>query len=534
MIYNNAEMLEALTAPVRNIAFYADIYLDEEFVTSFTDYDNLISLTVERAGEDSKFFGFGICHKLNLKILDKDRSISISTANNIRLMYKHSPDSYLYYCTPRFYVTDVYRDENTNELSITGYDVIYKQAAAHTVDELGLESYNMEQFVEAIATMLGATGVSNLNFTFDSYLYPKGANFEGTESLRDALNAVAEATQSIYYMDYANYLCFRRLSNSSVVDFTIYKKDYIDLDTSENRRLSTITHATELGDNITATTGVSGTTQYIRNNPFWDLREDIATLVDNAITNVGGLTINQFQCEWRGIPDLQVGDKIALETKDGNLVYSYILNDTLTFDGTLKQETQWHYEVDESETEANATSIGDAIKQTFAKVDKVNKQIDLVASEATANSEKIAALQFNTSSIIASVSDIQQTTDEAITNINGDMETLTNRVNATMTAEDVTLEIQKELNNGVDKVTTSTGFTFNEEGLTVSKTDSEMKTTVTEDGMVVYRNEEAVLTANNVGVDAVNLSASTYLIIGKNSRFEDYADNRTGCFWVGG
>jgi hypothetical protein len=60
-----------------------------------------------------------------------------------------------------------------------------------------------------------------------------------------------------------------------------------------------------------------------------------------------------------------------------------------------------------------------------------------------------------------------------------------------------------------------------------------MNTTISEDGMTVYKNEEVMLTANNQGVDAINLSASTYLIIGKNSRFEDFDGNRTGCFWIG-
>ena len=107
-------------------------------------------------------------------------------------------------------------------------------------------------------------------------------------------------------------------------------------------------------------------------------------------------------------------------------------------------------------------------------------------------------------------------------------------MDAAITSEEVTIAIQSELANGVDKVTTSTGFTFNEEGLTVSKSESEMKTTITEDGMTVYKNDEAVLIANNTGVDAVNLCATTYLIIGTNSRIEDYGDGRTGVFWIGG
>ena len=63
-----------------------------------------------------------------------------------------------------------------------------------------------------------------------------------------------------------------------------------------------------------------------------------------------------------------------------------------------------------------------------------------------------------------------------------------------------------------------------------------MSTQITDDGMKVFRSNTAVLTANNVGVDAVNLHATTYLIIGNNSRFEDWEKDgqaRTACFWIG-
>ena len=102
-----------------------------------------------------------------------------------------------------------------------------------------------------------------------------------------------------------------------------------------------------------------------------------------------------------------------------------------------------------------------------------------------------------------------------------------------MTSDDVQLAISTELEKGVDKVTTSTGFTFNDEGLTISKSDSEMSTNIDEDGMSIFKGSQEVLTANNAGVDAQNLHATTYLIIGTNSRFEDYGSDRTGCFWIG-
>ena len=97
------------------------------------------------------------------------------------------------------------------------------------------------------------------------------------------------------------------------------------------------------------------------------------------------------------------------------------------------------------------------------------------------------------------------------------------------------LIVQEELAGGVNKVTTTTGFTFNQDGLTISKSNVDITTDISEDGMRVSKDGQVVLTADNNGVEALNLHATTYLIIGENSRFEDYDNgSRTGCFWIGG
>ena len=56
---------------------------------------------------------------------------------------------------------------------------------------------------------------------------------------------------------------------------------------------------------------------------------------------------------------------------------------------------------------------------------------------------------------------------------------------------------------------------------------------ITEDGMKISKNNTEMLVADNQGVKAEDLHATTYLIIGNNSRFEDYESNRTGCFFIG-
>ena len=520
------------TSPVRNISAKVELYEGSTLADSYNKYYGLKELTIDRVGE-SKFFGFGICQKLNIHLVDKDRLMHITTADNFKVFLSAGGDEISNF--PNFYVTEVHRDENTNELSVTAYDAIYN-AAKHTVAELELVTpYSIAQFANACAKLLGLellmdVGAENsFNLTYDT-----GANFDGTESIREALNAIAEATQTIYYVNSNSELVYKRLDISGNPALTIDKEMYFTLDSGENRRLAIITHATELGDNVSASTAATGSTQYVRNNPFWDLREDIETLLNDALAAVGGLTINQFTCEWRANPLLEIGDKISLVTKDNNIITSYLLDDVISYNGSLSAATSWKYESEDVESADNPVSVGEALKKTYARVDKANKEIALVASEVTGNREAISALQLNTEGITASVQKIEEKAEAAIEGLNNDVATLTSKVEASITAADVQLQIETELANGVDKVTTTTGFTFNDTGLTVSKSGSEMTTTITEDGMTVYRDTEAVLIADNEGVKAEDLHATTYLIVGNNSRFEDYGTDRTGCFWIGG
>lgn len=125
-----------------------------------------------------------------------------------------------------------------------------------------------------------------------------------------------------------------------------------------------------------------------------------------------------------------------------------------------------------------------------------------------------------------------------VSNMSDDISGLRESVESKVSADEVEIAIKSELQNfGATKVETTTGFKFNEEGLTIAKSDKELSTNIDEDGMSIYKNnEDEVLTANSEGVNAYNLHARTYLIIGDTSRFEDFVKNgkkRTGCFWIG-
>ena len=102
--------------------------------------------------------------------------------------------------------------------------------------------------------------------------------------------------------------------------------------------------------------------------------------------------------------------------------------------------------------------------------------------------------------------------------------------------ESVNIAVKRITENGVDRVETATGYRLDADGLSISKAGEEMKNILDNTGMYVKRSSEDILVANNKGVEAVNLHAKTYLIIGSGngrSRLEDYGTNRTGVFWVG-
>lgn len=123
----------------------------------------------------------------------------------------------------------------------------------------------------------------------------------------------------------------------------------------------------------------------------------------------------------------------------------------------------------------------------------------------------------------------------SVSKVEGDVHELTEAIQG---SDGILIRIQSlENNKELDSVTTTTGYTFNAQGLTIHREGDEIKSLLNNTGLYVTRSDEEVLTANNVGVSAINLSARQYLIVGENSRFESYSDgvnaHRTACFYIG-
>jgi len=176
-------------------------------------------------------------------------------------------------------------------------------------------------------------------------------------------------------------------------------------------------------------------------------------------------------------------------------------------------------------------------KQSQSDLHRVQQEIKADYIRDTADA--VSASEYKMASLIEQTAEeisLEVSAVKSTTGAHGEQITeMMSKVSASMTSDQVQLAIQKELGKGVSSVATTTGYTFDDEGLTVEKSNSEIKTQITEDGMAVYKSGVEVLRANNQGVVAKDLRANTYLIVGSNSRFEDLpGGDRTGCFWIGG
>ena len=153
------------TDKVRRVKAKALHYSDGALANTFTENNRIKSIEIQRVGENSKFFGFGISHRLNIKLIDVNRELNFTTTDYFSVSI--GLEEYTQF--PNMYITEVNRDENTNELSITAYDLLDK-SKKHTFSELTLtKPYTIADVVNAVATFLGiSASIPNLD-VFNSF-----------------------------------------------------------------------------------------------------------------------------------------------------------------------------------------------------------------------------------------------------------------------------------------------------------------------------------------------------------------------------
>ena len=219
---------------------------------------------------------------------------------------------------------------------------------------------------------------------------------------------------------------------------------------------------------------------------------------------------------------LHPGDILQITDRNGNSICTYVMQ--------RNRAAQKDAFISTGSANRNCAAVTN--QQSFAsingKVMHLRADMDGLKAENREAGEKMAGLELDVEGIRTAVS--RQEGDAAATK-----QRLTT---LEQSAEDVKLQVESVVENGASKVVTKTGFTFDEEGLTIAKSNSDLTNKITEQGMYVLRNDgSTMLQADASGVMAADVTVQNYLLLGEHTRFEEYisgGEERIACFYIGG
>ena len=193
------------------------------------------------------------------------------------------------------------------------------------------------------------------------------------------------------------------------------------------------------------------------------------------------------------------------------------------------------------------TNLGDSVQITTYKNDLAVNNNHCVMSQTLSGPQLVdQSIECRASGPSQSTT-VPNNNDSAVQGLtakeyNTRIDDLETKVRTMVTKDSVEIEINKAVKEiseaGAEKVVTKgKKYVFDDSGININDKSSEMTTVVSHDGMEISKGDgqdkkTTMLKANNQGVDAENLHATTYLLIGNRSRQEKYGEDRIGCFMI--
>lgn len=247
---------------------------------------------------------------------------------------------------------------------------------------------------------------------------------------------------------------------------------------------------------------------------------DLKTIAQSLYDHLQGVTYTPCKVSVPASWKIHAGDIVKITDKNGVTITAYVMTkkqagqrDTLECTGSARRDSS--AAVNEKSYEAVAGKLLD-----------LQMNVEGLRVENKETTGRLASLALNLDGLATKVQSQAQTADkmaQEITEIRQD-------------AASVIISLSTIQKEGVSQVITETGYSFDKDGLHISKSESNMENLLDESGMYVKRDGEVILQANDDGVEAVDVTVRNYLIVGTHARFEDYTSGtdskRTACFWL--
>ena len=219
--------------------------------------------------------------------------------------------------------------------------------------------------------------------------------------------------------------------------------------------------------------------------------------------------------------DIHAGSILYITDRNGNQITAYVMSRTISGQRmTLGCTGSYRRDSVSVVNEASYRAL-------TGKVLELKMGVEGIKLENKDTEGRVAALSATVDGIATSVSANKKDIDGAVQSIS----------EVRQSVNQVSIDIANITENGVDKVKTGKGYTFDDDGMHITDHQSDIENTLDNTGMYVKRGSETMLQANKDGVIATDVTVNNYLVIG-HSRFEAYRASsdrdRTACFFFEG
>lgn len=428
-----------------------------------------------------------------------------------------------------FYVDSRSYDEQTGLATITAYDSMLRSEQLFIKEGDILDDYPMlmSTAVAKIATAMGISQDSRNSFN-SSYTIQLPSGY----TMREVLASIAAAHGGNFVITPDNKLRLIKVgyfATGSNIDLgvnvysiktgrAVPKCNKVTMDVTDESYLESVDSELPAGSELSC-------------ECVWGLQE----ICNDVLTEVQKLTTYRpFEATGAVITPLaELGDSVTINgtryiLAHQELTLSSAWISTISSPGENEIDHEYHYESSSSrDTRRRLANTALQLSITMEGIDS-----------------KVNDLDGNFSEFVQRVDGLSTTVDTTVEKldnvVDSDLPEITRQISTLeQTSSALQLEFDKIVDDGVDRVTTKTGYRFDEDGLTISKTGSGLKNKIDNTGMFVRdQNDNDILIADQHGVNAVDITVKNYLIVGHHLRIQDYDNGvdheRAGFFWLGG
>lgn len=137
----------------------------------------------------------------------------------------------------------------------------------------------------------------------------------------------------------------------------------------------------------------------INDNPFAYTQELRTQLINPIFNSIKGFSYTAYELEYQGLPFLECGDSVRIETRSGIIIDSYVFRYSFKSPNGLESTLQAPSLTDAEVKYENVENLDTRLKRTEIVVDKQAQTITAISSEVSEQEDKISQLIIDVDSI---------------------------------------------------------------------------------------------------------------------------------------